>query len=161
MGNAGHVRRQDITDASKARDPVHQSVSFMLDVLFDAEPKPVNIRIAQSLFHSLAHVILVPRSRPVLGCALSVGDFFSAAHSLIQCRHSWREHHRVEDASWASLRPAHQSKRIRAGILLDVDTETAYTRRADASFVVRVMPHSIEFQSCTIVYDETASDTPA
>jgi hypothetical protein len=126
------------------------AVSFILNVLFDSNRSKAEIRIARAMFRPSASIVLIPRDRPALACAVGVNEFFAADKSMLRYEESWEESWRVHDPCV----DAAARSRICAHILLDPNLDAAKPRRTEVVFALRNASIAQRIHSCTIVYDE-------
>ena len=136
---AGHVRMLD------------PAVSFVLNVLFDSNRAKVEVRIARALFRPAASIVLIPRDRPTLACAVGVDEFFATDRDMLKCEDGWEEAMRIHDP----CADAGARIRIRSHVLMDTRISPAKPRRIDVIFALRNVCTAQRIHSCTIVYDET------
>ena len=64
--------------AKEAAGTLDAAVSFILNVLFDSNRSKAEIRIARAMFRPSASIVLIPRDRPSLACAVGIDEFFAA-----------------------------------------------------------------------------------
>jgi hypothetical protein len=131
---------------------IDATISFVLNVLFDGNRSKAEIRIARALFRPGASIVLIPRDRPSLACAVGVDEFFTAEKEMLRYEENWEEAWRMHDPS------AHAASRMRvcSHILLDPKLETARPRSTEVVFSLRNVSNAQRIHSCTIVYDEAA-----
>lgn len=136
-------------DASN-QSSVDAAVSFILNVLFDANRSKAEIRIARAMFRPSASIVLIPRDRPSLACAVGVDEFFAADKEMLTYEDTWEESWRIHDpcVEFATR------LRIRAHILLDPKLDAHKPRTTEVVFAVRNASNAQRIHSCTIVYDE-------
>ena len=127
------------------------AVSFVLNVLFDSNRAKVEVRIARALFRPAANIVLIPRDRPTLACAVGVDEFFSADRDMLKCEDGWEEAMRIHDP----CTDPGARMRIRSHVLMDTRISPAKPRRIDVIFTLRNVSTAQRIHSCTIVYDET------
>ena len=147
------VERNQLVSDSVAADAsaVDAAVSFILNVLFDGNRSKAEIRIARAMFRPSANIVLIPRDRPSLACAVGVDEFFSAEREMLKYEDTWEESWRIHDP----CTDANQRRRIYAHILLDPKLETEKPRSTEVVFALRNTPAAAQrIHSCTIVYDE-------
>src|SRR6476661_4520349 len=63
---------------------VDAAVSFVLNVLFDGNRSKTEIRIARAMFRPAASIVLIPRDRPSLACAIGIDEFFAAEKEVLR-----------------------------------------------------------------------------
>jgi hypothetical protein len=133
-----------------SRNTVDAAVSFLLNVLFDANRSKAEIRIARAMFRPTASIVLIPRDRPSLACAVGVDEFFAAEKTMLKYEDSWEESWRIHDPC------ADSAARIRicAHILLDPKLDSGKPRSTEVVFALRNASNAQRIHSCTIVYDE-------
>ena len=125
-------------------------VSFVLNVLFDGNRSKTEIRIARAMFRPAASIVLIPRDRPSLACAVGVDEFFAAENDMLHYEESWEESWRIHDPHVdGSTR-----LRVRAHIVLDPGRDIPKPRTTEVVFAVRNASNAQRIHSCTIVYDE-------
>ncbi|MGH8173534.1 MAG: hypothetical protein ACREPX_10315 [Rhodanobacteraceae bacterium] len=127
------------------------AVSFVLNVLFDSNRTKVEVRIARAMFRPGASIVLIPRERPTLACAVGVDEFFATEKEMLKCADGWEEAMRLHDPSGDS--PTRM--RVRSHILMDARIAGAKPRRVDVIFALRNISTAQRIHSCTIVYDES------
>lgn len=130
---------------------IDAAVSFILNVLFDNNRSKAEIRIVRAMFRPAASIVLIPRHRPSLACAVGVDEFFAADKEMLKYEENWEEAWRIHDP--CADGPARV--RIRAQILLDPQRDIAKPRSTEVVFALRSTSHAQRIHSCTIVYDET------
>ena len=138
-----------------ASKDANETISLLLDVLFDSELSRLQMRIARALFSSQAQILLIPRQRPVFSCALSVDEFFGTQREVIRCKGSWAEAVRVQEPYFKG-QPRVPSIRIYCEIVIDPESGPECARRADVLFALGLLPGAQRVQSCTLVYDEAS-----
>ncbi|HVT33065.1 MAG TPA: hypothetical protein VHE32_10475 [Rhodanobacteraceae bacterium] len=129
---------------------IDAAVSFILNVLFDSNRSKAEIRIARAMFRPSASIVLIPRDRPTLACAIGVDEFFTADKEMLRYEESWEESWRIHDPC---TDPAART-RIRSHVLLDPNRDAHKPRTTEVVFAVRNNSNMQRFHSCTIVYDE-------
>jgi hypothetical protein len=129
------------------------AVSFVLNVLFDSNRTKVEVRIARAMFRPSASIVLIPRERPTLACAVGVDEFFATDKEMLKCEDGWEEALRIHDPC---ADPAARV-RVRAHILMDARLSPTKPRRVDVIFALRNISTAQRIHSCTIVYDEAPS----
>lgn len=129
---------------------IDAAVSFILNVLFDSNRSKAEIRMARAMFRPSASIVLIPRDRPTLACAIGVDEFFTADKEMLRYEDRWEESWRIHDPC---TDPAARS-RIRSHILLDPSRDERRPRATEVVFSVRNSSNMQRFHSCTIVYDE-------
>ena len=136
--------------AASNQSSVDAAVSFILNVLFDGNRSKAEIRIARAMFRPSASIVLIPRDRPSLACAVGVDEFFTADKEMLKYEDTWEESWRIHDpcAEYA------QRLRIRAHVLLDPRLHTHKPRTTEVVFALRNATSAQRIHSCTIVYDE-------
>ena len=147
-------------DRMASKESANETVSLLLDVLFDARLNKLEARIARAMFASHAQVLLIPRQRPVFSRALSAEMLFTTEREVIRSDHHWIESVRVQEPYFKA---ASTSPFIRIFSEVAIDAESGLTpgRRADVLFVLGLVPGAERVQSCTLVYDEaTNARTP-
>lgn len=132
------------------RSTVDAAVSFILNVLFDSNRSKAEIRIARAMFRPAASIVLIPRNRPSLACAVGVDEFFAAEKAMLRYEDSWEESWRIHDPCTDSA----SRMRICTHILLDPNLDTAKPRTTEVVFAFRNAAIAQRIHSCTIVYDE-------
>jgi hypothetical protein len=138
-------------DAPEAsRGTIDAAVSFILNVLFDSNRSKAEIRIARAMFRPSASIVLIPRDRPSLACAVGIDEFFVAEKSMLKYEDSWEESWRIHDPCTDSA----SRVRICAHILLDPKLDAAKPRSTEVVFAFRNAAIAQRIHSCTIVYDE-------
>jgi hypothetical protein len=144
---------RSICDSAPAsRNTVDAAVSFILNVLFDGNRSKAEIRIARAMFRPGASIVLIPRDRPSLACAVGIDEFFATEKTMLKYEDNWEETWRVHD-------PNSDSERLRicAHILLDPKMDTNKPRSTEVVFALRNSASAQRIHSCTIVYDEAPS----
>lgn len=132
------------------------SVTFILNVIFGTKPNKMELRIARAMFSPTANVVLIPRERPTLACALSIDEFFARDDEVLKYESSWRETMRSHDIFAESKRQT----RIKVQVILDAEASSA--RHVDLIFTMRGASPTQYIASCTIVFDEAyRSRSPA
>lgn len=136
-------------DASN-QSSVDAAVSFILNVLFDENRSKAEIRMARAMFRPTASIVLIPRDRPSLACAVGVDEFFAADKEMLKYEDTWEESWRIHDpcTEYAAR------LRIRAHIVLDPKLESHKPRTTEVVFAMRNASNAQRIHSCTIVYDE-------
>ena len=136
--------------AASNQSSVDAAVSFILNVLFDSNRSKAEIRIARAMFRPSASIVLIPRDRPSLACAVGVDEFFTADKEMLKYEDTWEESWRIHDpcAEYAAR------LRIRAHVLLDPRLHSHKPRTTEVVFAVRNATSAQRIHSCTIVYDE-------
>jgi hypothetical protein len=129
---------------------IDAAVSFILNVLFDSNRSKAEIRMARAMFRPSASIVLIPRERPTLACAIGVDEFFAADKEMLRYEESWEESWRIHDPC---TDPAART-RIRSHVLLDPSRDAHDPRTTEVVFTVRNGSNMQRFHSCTIVYDE-------
>jgi hypothetical protein len=142
----GHDRNA----AGANRGTIDAAVSFILNVLFDSNRSKAEIRIARAMFRPAASIVLIPRNRPSLACAVGVDEFFVAENAMLRYEESWEESWRVHDPCADSA----SRRRICAHILLDPKLDVTKPRTTEVVFAFRNASIAQRIHSCTIVYDE-------
>lgn len=160
IGNAA-CSESEPSSAKRCESPVERmseqvrmldpAVSFVLNVLFDSNRAKVEVRIARALFRPSASIVLIPRERPTLACAVGVDEFFATEREMLKCEDGWEEAMRIHDPC---VDPSARV-RVRAHILMDARLSPAKPRRVDVIFALRNVATAQRIHSCTIVYDET------
>jgi hypothetical protein len=133
-----------------SRNTVDAAVSFILNVLFDGNRSKAEIRIARAMFRPTASIVLIPRDRPSLACAVGVDEFFAAEKTMLKYEESWEESWRIHDPCTDST----ARMRICAHIILDPNLDTGNPRSTEVVFTLRNASNAQRIHSCTIVYDE-------
>ena len=133
-----------------SRGTADAAVSFILNVLFDSNRSKAEIRIARAMFRPSASIVLIPRDRPSLACAVGVDEFFVAEKAMLQYEDGWEESWRIHDPCTDSG----SRMRICAHILLDPKLDGATPRSTEVVFAFRNASTGQRIHSCTIVYDE-------
>ena len=133
-----------------ADNTVDAAVSFVLNVLFDGNRSKAEIRIARAMFRPSASIVLIPRDRPSLACAIGVDEFFAADKDMLRYEESWEESWRIHDPS----ADAGTRLRVRAEIILDPGRDIPKPRTTEVVFALRNASNAQRIHSCTIVYDE-------
>src|SRR5690242_10659165 len=141
--------RSDVA-AIDEHNTIDAAVSFVLNVLFDGNRSKAEIRIARAMFRPSASIVLIPRDRPSLACAVGVDEFFAADKEMLKYDDTWEESWRIHDpcVEYATR------LRIRAHILLDPKLDAHKPRTTEVVFAVRNASNAQRIHSCTIVYDE-------
>ncbi|MET0229821.1 MAG: hypothetical protein ABW186_02700 [Rhodanobacteraceae bacterium] len=137
-------------ESDGSRGTLDAAVSFILNVLFDSNRSKAEIRIARAMFRPSASIVLIPRYRPALACAVGVDEFFAADKSMLRYEDSWEESWRIHDPCVDAAARA----RIRAHIVLDPNLDPEKPRRTEVVFALRNASIAQRIHSCTIVYDE-------
>lgn len=138
----------DATEGS--RGALDAAVSFILNVLFDSNRSKAEIRIARAMFRPSASIVLIPRDRPSLACAVGIDEFFVADKAMLTYEDSWEESWRIHDPCADSA----SRMRICAHILLDPKLDAVKPRSTEVVFAFRNAAIAQRIHSCTIVYDE-------
>jgi hypothetical protein len=136
--------------ATEMRGTVDAVVSFVLNVLFDGNRSKAEIRIARAMFRPSASIVLIPRDRPSLACAVGVDEFFAADKDMLSYEESWEESCRVHDPCADSG----SRMRIYSHILLDPRINIRKPRSTEVVFALRKGSSAQRIHSCAIVYDE-------
>jgi len=136
--------------APVSRNTIDAAVSFVLNVLFDGNRSKAEIRIARAMFRPSANIVLIPRDRPSLACAVGIDEFFATEKTMLKYEDNWEETWRVHDPT----RDASDRLRICAHILLDPKLDASNPRSTEVVFVLRNSSSAQRIHSCTIVYDE-------
>ena len=144
-------RESPIESMSEQLRMLDPAVSFVLNVLFDSNRAKVEVRIARALFRPSASIVLIPRERPTLACAVGVDEFFATEKEMLKCEDGWEEAMRIHDPC---VDPSARV-RVRSHILMDARLSPAIPRRIDVIFALRNVSMAQRIHSCTIVYDET------
>ena len=142
--------RRAYDSAETSRNTVDAAVSFILNVLFDSNRSKAEIRIARAMFRPTASIVLIPRDRPSLACAVGVDEFFAAEKTMLKYEDSWEESWRIHDPYTDSA----ARMRICAHIILDPNLDTGNPRSTEVVFALRNASNAQRIHSCTIVYDE-------
>jgi hypothetical protein len=142
--------RRAYESAAMSRNTVDAAVSFILNVLFDSNRSKAEIRIARAMFRPTASIVLIPRDRPSLACAVGVDEFFAAEKTMLKYEESWEESWRIHDPCTDSA----ARMRICAHIILDPNLDTGNPRSTEVVFALRNASNAQRIHSCTIVYDE-------
>lgn len=142
--------RRAYESAATSRNTVDAAVSFILNVLFDGNRSKAEIRIARAMFRPTASIVLIPRDRPSLACAVGVDEFFAAEKTMLKYEESWEESWRIHDPYTDSA----ARMRICAHIILDPNLDTGNPRSTEVVFALRNTSNAQRIHSCTIVYDE-------
>lgn len=129
---------------------VDAAVSFVLNVLFDGNRSKAEIRIARAMFRPAASIVLIPRDRPSLACAVGVDEFFAAENDTLRYEESWEESWRIHDPDV----DGGTRLRVRAHIVLDPGRDIPKPRATEVVFALRNASNAQRIHSCTIVYDE-------
>jgi len=103
------------------------------------------------MFRPTASIVLIPRNRPSLACAIGIDEFFVADKSMLRYEDSWEESWRIHDP----CADADARSRIHTHILLDPNLDTAKPRSTEVVFALRNASIAQRIHSCTIVYDES------
>ena len=146
----GGSERREHDSGATSRNTLDAAVSFILNVLFDGNRSKAEIRIARAMFRPTASIVLIPRDRPSLACAVSVDEFFAAEKTMLKYEESWEESWRVHDPCTDSA----ARMRICAHIVLDPNLDTGNPRSTEVVFALRNASNAQRIHSCTIVYDE-------
>ena len=153
IGRHPEMRGSTVFDpTAENQSSVDAAVTFVLNVLFDSNRSKAEIRIARAMFRPSASIVLIPRDRPSLACAVGVDEFFAAEKEMLKYEDSWEESWRIHDPCTESM----ARLRIRAHILLDPKRDTEKPRATEVVFALRNVPNAQRIHSCTIVYDEAA-----
>jgi hypothetical protein len=131
-------------------NPVDAAVSFVLNVLFDGNRSKAEIRIARAMFRPSASIVLIPRDRPSLACAIGIDEFFASEKEMLGYDIGWEESWRIHDPS----PDAGTRLRVRSQIVLDPGRDIPKPRSTEVVFALRSASNAQRIQSCTIVYDE-------
>lgn len=129
---------------------IDAAVSFVLNVLFDGNRSKAEIRIARAMFRPSASIVLIPRDRPSLACAIGIDEFFAAEKEMLRYEESWEESWRIHDPGTDPL----ARLRVRAQIVLDPGRDIPKPRSTEVVFALRNTSAAQRIHSCTIVYDE-------
>ena len=129
---------------------VDAAVSFVLNVLFDGNRSKAEIRIARAMFRPSASIVLIPRERPSLACAVGVDEFFATENDMLRYEESWEESWRIHDPGTDPC----ARLRVRAQIVLDPGREIPKPRSTEVVFALRNLSNAQRIHSCTILYDE-------
>ncbi|HJT97048.1 MAG TPA: hypothetical protein VJ696_01935 [Rhodanobacteraceae bacterium] len=140
----------DADPGASDRNAMDAAVSFILNVLFDGNRSKAEIRIARAMFRPTASIVLIPRDRPSLACAVGVDEFFGAEKSMLRYEDGWEEAWRIHDP----CADGGARSRICAHILLDPKLDGAKPRSTEVVFALRHVSNAQRIHSCTIVYDE-------
>ena len=143
-------------DRMASKESANETVSLLLDVLFDACLNKLEARIARAMFSSRAQVLLIPRQRPVFSCALSAEELLSTRREVIRSENHWIESIRVQEPYFKAAVAAPYI-RIFSEVVIDPESGPAAARRADVLFVLGLLPGANRVQSCTLVYDEATN----
>jgi hypothetical protein len=129
---------------------VDAAVTFVLNVLFDGNRSKAEIRIARAMFRPSASIVLIPRERPSLACAVGVDEFFATEKDILHFEERWEESWRIHDPG-----PDPTARlRVRAHIVLDPGRDIPKPRSTEVVFALRNVSNAQRIHSCTIVYDE-------
>ena len=131
---------------------IDAAVSFVLNVLFDGNRSKAEIRLARAMFRPSASIVLIPRDRPSLACAVSVDEFFVAEKDMLRYEESWEESWRIHDPDV----DGGTRLRVRAHVVLDPGRDIPKPRATEVVFALRNVSNAQRIHSCTIVYDEAA-----
>jgi hypothetical protein len=150
-GNVVTLRadRQQIA-ALDEDNTIDAAVSFVLNVLFDANRSKAEIRIARAMFRPSASIVLIPRERPSLACAIGVDEFFAAEKDMLRYEESWEESRRIHDPGTDPC----TRLRVRSEITLDPGRDIPKPRSTEVVFTLRNASNAQRIHSCTILYDE-------
>jgi len=129
---------------------IDAAVSFVLNVLFDGNRSKAEIRLARAMFRPSASIVLIPRDRPSLACAVSVDEFFVAEKDMLRYEESWEESWRIHDPDV----DGGTRLRVRAHVVLDPGRDIPKPRATEVVFALRNASNAQRIHSCTIVYDE-------
>ncbi len=129
---------------------VDAAVSFVLNVLFDGNRSKAEIRIARAMFRPAASIVLIPRDRPSLACAIGIDEFFAAEKEMLRYEESWEESWRIHDPGTDPC----ARLRVRAQIVLDPGRDIPKPLATEVVFALRNASNAQRIHSCTIVYDE-------
>ena len=140
----------DPAAALDADNPVDAAVSFVLNVLFDGNRSKAEIRIARAMFRPSANIVLIPRNRPSLACAIGADEFFATEKEMLSYEIGWEESWRIHDP----CPDAGMRLRVRSQIVLDPGRDIPKPRSTEVVFALRSASNAQRIQSCTIVYDE-------
>jgi hypothetical protein len=132
-------------------DAIDAAVSFVLNVLFDSNRSKAEIRIARAMFRPSASIVLIPRERPSLACAIGIDEFFAAEKDMLNYETGWEESWRIHDP----VPDASTRLRVRSHIVLDPGRDIPKPRSTEVVFALRNASNAQRIQSCTIVYDES------
>jgi len=141
--------RSDVA-AIDEHNTIDAAVSFVLNVLFDANRSKAEIRIARAMFRPSASIVLIPRDRPSLACAVGVDEFFAAEKDMLRYEEGWEESWRIHDPGTDPC----ARLRVRAQIVLDPGRDIPKPRATEVVFALRNASNAQRIHSCTIVYDE-------
>ena len=136
--------------AADAASALDAAISFVLNVLLDSNRSKAEIRIARAMFRPSASIVLIPRDRPSLACAVGIDEFFAGDKSMLHYEDAWEESWRIHDP----IQDASTRMRVRAHIVLDPGRDIPKPRSTEVVFAVRNAPNAQRIHSCTIVYDE-------
>lgn len=137
--------------ATDDSNTVDAAVSFVLNVLFDGNRSKAEIRIARAMFRPSASIVLIPRDRPSLACAVGIDEFFAAEKDMLRFEERWEESWRIHDPG-----PDPGARlRVRAHIVLDPGRDIPKPRSTEVVFALRNASSGQRIHSCTILYDET------
>lgn len=131
-------------------NPVDAAVSFVLNVLFDGNRSKAEIRIARAMFRPSASIVLIPRERPSLACAIGIDEFFATEKEMLSYDIGWEESWRIHDP----CPDPGMRLRVRSQIVLDPGRDIPKPRSTEVVFALRSASNAQRIQSCTIVYDE-------
>ena len=129
---------------------IDAAVSFVLNVLFDSNRSKAEIRIARAMFRPSASIVLIPRDRPSLACAIGVDEFFATEKDMLRIEESWEESWRIHDPGTDPT----ARLRVRAHVVLDPGRDMVKPRSTDVVFALRNASNAQRIHSCTILYDE-------
>ena len=139
-----------LEECDGTRGTIDAAVSFILNVLFDSNRSKAEIRIARAMFRPSASIVLIPRDRPSLACAVGVDEFFAAEKDMLRYEEGWEESWRIHDPGTDPC----ARLRVRAQIVLDPGRDIPKPRATEVVFVLRNASNAQRIHSCTIVYDE-------
>jgi hypothetical protein len=129
---------------------VDAAVSFVLNVLFDGNRSKAEIRIARAMFRPSASIVLIPRERPSLACAIGIDEFFATEKEMLSYDIGWEESWRIHDP----CPDPGMRLRVRSQVVLDPGRDIPKPRSTEVVFAMRSASNAQRIQSCTIVYDE-------
>jgi len=146
--------RADRTEiaALDENNTIDAAVSFVLNVLFDVNRSKAEIRIARAMFRPAASIVLIPRDRPSLACAIGIDEFFAAEKEVLRYEDGWEESWRIHDPN----ADGGTRLRVRAHIVLDPGRDVPKPRATEVVFALRNASNAHRIHSCTIVYDEAS-----
>jgi hypothetical protein len=143
------AERQHIAALDES-NTIDAAISFVLNVLFDGNRSKAEIRIARAMFRPAASIVLIPRDRPSLACAISIDEFFAVEKDMLRYEERWEEAWRTHDPDTDPC----ARLRVRAHITLDPGRDIPKPRSTDVVFSLRNASNAQRIQSCTILYDE-------